>query len=454
MKTTMNPIVKCLSLLLAAVIALACAPCRAEAAPRAVETPEDAAEWIGILLGGHPEALADGWLWTDEMRTAVTAMGGPKGLALSLAGLGAVQRIETAYEAALSGYRTFHVPCVFAALSIDLIVVTEQGAVAGLTTGAYTGGQVPASDAYESVDLSLPVPALDGALPGTLTLPRGDGPFPAVVLVHGSGPSDRDETMGQQKPFRDLAEGLAEAGAAVYRYDKRTYVYGARMAADHGITLVDETIEDACAAVRLLAGQPKIDPDRIFVLGHSLGGNAVPAIFRTLRDQGFAVRGCVMLAASPRSLDTLMREQYDFLYSLMPDVTPQQQAEKDALFRELDRLADPEALAENDLIAGVYAPYWQWLAAYDVPAAAQEMTCPCLLMQGEEDYQVTMTDFALWQAALSGRDNWRLVSFPGLTHAFTAGKKTEGPAAYTRPETMDSRVIREIADFIHRAAAE
>ena len=73
-------------------------------------------------------------------------------------------------------------------------------------------------------------------------------------------------------------------------------------------------------------------------------------------------------------------------------------------------------------------------------------------MQGEEDYQVTMTDFNLWQAALGGRDNWRLVSFPGLTHAFTTGKKTEGPAAYARPETMDPRVIREIADFIRRAA--
>jgi len=85
--------------------------------------------------------------------------------------------------------------------------------------------------------------------------PEGKGPFPAVVLVHGSGPQDRDETIGPNKPFRDLAWGLASQGIAVLRYDKRTKVHGAMMAgAVEQFTVKEETIDDALAAVALLRG--------------------------------------------------------------------------------------------------------------------------------------------------------------------------------------------------------
>ena len=110
------------------------------------------------------------------------------------------------------------------------------------------------------------------ALPATLTLPAGKGPFPAVVLVHGSGPNDRDETQGPNKPFQDLAWGLGSQGIAVLRYDKRTLVYRGKLGALPNITVKEETVDDALAAVALLRQTPGIDPKRIFVLGHSLGG--------------------------------------------------------------------------------------------------------------------------------------------------------------------------------------
>ena len=205
------------------------------------------------------------------------------------------------------------------------------------------------------------------------------------------------------------AAGLAAQGVAVYRFDKRSFVFSAELAADKQITLEDEYLEDAVNAVQLLAGQERIDPERIFVLGHSLGGNAIPAVFRELEKAPVKACGFIMMAASPRPLDVLMREQYNFLYSLLPEVTAEQQAEKDAMFAELDKL---------------------------------------------QNYQVTLTDFGIWQDALGEQENWRMISYPGLTHVFVTGQKTEGSAVYTRAGSVDARVIQDIADFVNQTGAK
>ena len=90
--------------------------------------------------------------------------------------------------------------------------------------------------------------------------------------MHGSGPNDRDESVGGAKPFRDLAWGLASKGMVVLRYDKRTKVYPQQFAASADIHREDETVDDAVAAAELLRTLPEVDPGRVFVLGHSLGG--------------------------------------------------------------------------------------------------------------------------------------------------------------------------------------
>jgi len=446
-----------LAAVLALVLALSlCGTVSAEPAARKIETPADAEEWAGIFLGEHPENLEGAWEMSSQMKAAAARLGGVAELARQLSSLGTVVEIGSAYEGEVQGMKAFFVPCVFSGMSVDLILAVEDGAVTGLTIGAYNGGRTEeaVSDAYDSIDLALPVPPMNGQLPGTLTIPRGEGPFPAVVLIHGSGSSDRNEAVGNVRPFRDLAEGLAEKGIAVYRFDKRSYVYGPEMAADPQVTLESESIEDAVNAVQLLAEQDRIDPDRIYVLGHSLGGNAIPAIARKLEQAPVKARGFIMMAASPRPLDELMREQYDYLYSLMPEVTPEQQEQKDAIFRDLDRLKDLDSLAEGDRVAGAYSAYWKWLASYDILEAAREITRPCLLLQGEEDYQVTMVDFGIWKDAIGEKENWELISYPGLTHTFTAGQKSEGSAVYTREARMDGKVIGDIAGFITRTGTE
>ena len=445
---------KLICVILAAFMILsACGTAAAEQAPRKISTAADADEWIAAFLGEHPEELEGAWAMTAQMEAAVGQMGGISGLAAQFAALGTVLEISPAYEAEINGYQAFHIPCVFSAMSVDLLLVVLDGAVAGLQTCAYSGGEQKEeaeADSFDSVELALPVPGL-GELPGILTVPKGDGPFPAVVLLQGSGSSDRDETIGSLKPFRDIAEGLAAQGIAVYRFNKRTYVYGTELAAKKDFTPADEYLEDAVNAVRLLAEQERIDPGRIFVLGHSLGGNMIPAAARELEQAPVKARGFIMMAASPRPLDVLMREQYDFLYSLMPEITAQQQAEKDALFAELDKLADLDSLGEDDAVAGAYAAYWKWLAAYDILQAAGEITAPVLLLQGEEDYQVTTEDFGIWQEALGEKENWRMILYPGLTHLFMPGEKAEGSAVYAREAKVDENVILDIAAFISEA---
>ena len=448
---------KVLSVLLALMMLIACGAAAAEQETRKIETPADAEEWIRVFLGEHPEELDGAWAMTAQMQAAADQMGGIGGLAKSLAALGTAGEIGSAVEGELSGFKTFSIPCAFSLMPVDLVLVIQDGAVAGLQTGAYSGGkeEKTESDLFDSVELNLPVPAL-GELPGILTMPKGDGPFPAVVLIQGSGASDKDEAVMGLRPFRDIAEGLAEQGIAVYRFDKRTYVYGMAMADNRRITLMDESIDDAVNAVQLLAKQEKIDPERIFVLGHSLGGNAIPAIARELKKQPADSCGFIMMAASPRPLEELAREQNEFLYSLMPEETEEQKAEKEAYlaeiektFSDLDKLKDLDSLTDDDTVLGIWKSYWKWLADYDILQAAKEITQPVLLLQGEEDYQVTMEDFSIWQEALGDKANWKMVAYPGLVHVFIPGQKAEGSAVYSRTEKVDSRVISDIADFIN-----
>jgi uncharacterized protein len=283
-------------------------------------------------------------------------------------------------------------------------------------------------------------------LPATLSMPVGDGPFPAVVIVHGSGPNDRDGTLGTNKPYRDIAQGLATQGIVALRYDKRTLVYQSQLAAStEAFTIDDEITDDALAAVEALREVEEVDTERIFIMGHSLGAALTPRI--GANDEALA--GLILLAAPARSFDVTLREQIEYILSMNPD--NQQMGPILALADQL------HAIREGADAAGVFegnesqATYWRSLLEYDAVATAQSLDLPMLILQGERDYQATMTDFDVWQEALSADQGVTFKSYPALNHLFMAlgdPDRLAIPEDYGELGFVDEQVVSDIAGWI------
>lgn len=298
----------------------------------------------------------------------------------------------------------------------------------------------PYADATKFVEYDLTFGLPEFPLGGTLTVPVGDGPFPAVVLVHGSGPSDRDETVMANKPFRDLAWGLASRGVAVFRYDKRTFVYGAAMAADPTTTVDDETIIDAVEAVRML--RERDDIGRIYIGGHSQGGMLAP--YMALEEP--SIDGLILMAANARTIGELLLEQFDYL--LAGHAQPGTEAMVEAMQPEVERLVSGQ-LDGVDVLLGQPVHFWVDFQNRDQVGVATDLPQPMLILQGERDYQVTVTDFERWKEALAHKDNVAYRLYPGLNHLFMFGEGPGTPMEYAVPGYVAQEVIEDIAAWIY-----
>ncbi|SOB86065.1 hypothetical protein SAMN06272789_6370 [Streptomyces sp. 1331.2] len=327
--------------------------------------------------------------------------------------------------------------------------VGRDGLLHGLRLDPY-GGAVWHPPHYAQEDRFAEREVLLGtgplAVPGTLTLPAGGGPWPAAVLLAGGGPFDRDESIGPNKPLKDLAWGLASRQVAVLRFDKPTFAHPGRLPAD--FTMTDEYLPPALAAVQLLRQQPEVDPCRIHLLGHSMGGKAAPRI--AAADPSIA--GLVMLAADAQP----MHQAAVRVARYLADLTPGPSAERAvaALARQAELVAGP-ALTPNTapelLPLGLSAAYWLDLRAYDPVATAAALACPMLILQGGRDYQVTVADdLELWQRALAHRPKVAIRVHQDANHLFLPGSGHPTPAEYARPGHVDPAVVDEIATWLAR----
>lgn len=377
--------------------------------------------------------------------------------------VGPFHRIVRTEVAVQQGVQVVIVTCEFEHAALDAkIAVNSQGRVAGLffAPAAPQAGQAVSwsapSYANQAGFHEREVTVGDGRwkLPGTLTLPNGKGPFAAIVLIHGSGPEDQDETTGPNKPFKDLAWGLASRNIAVLRYVKRTKQYGAQFSSTSAFTVKDETIDDADAAVSLLAGMPEIDHSHIYVLGHSLGGMLAPRIAAGNRQ----IAGIIIAAGNARPLQRLIVEQLKYLANLDGKPTEESKKRIDAAERAQAEIESPLLKPGSvvDLL-GVEIPasYFLDLRNYHPAEVAAGLKIPILVLQGGRDYQVTSQDYDLWKAALANDPRASFKVYPALTHLFMSGTGSgpASPADYAIPGHVSKEVIQDVAQWINANSA-
>ena len=289
-------------------------------------------------------------------------------------------------------------------------------------------------------------------LNGILTLPDSakkavQEPIPAVVLVHGSGPQNRDEKIGKVTPFKDIAEALAVKGIAVLRYDKRTKIYGRKMvknAAD--ITVKTETIDDAILATEILRSDPRIGT--VFILGHSMGGMLAPRIDA----EGGNYDGIIIAAGSLRELREILMDQFADLHDtykgLLRLIAHRQIAKISENLVAIDSLTEDEA-KEKKVIGSTRAYYFKEMEAHPASLYLERTDKPVFVFQGDKDFQVYPSkDFEGYKRLLEDRPNAKLKLYPGINHVLTDSHKTGTQKDYNVPGTVASEITDDIAEWI------
>ncbi|MBX7219619.1 MAG: alpha/beta fold hydrolase [Blastocatellia bacterium] len=312
-----------------------------------------------------------------------------------------------------------------------------------------------ANDAYESLDVS--VPSGGGVtLAGTLTLPKkGNKPFPAVVLITGSGPQDRDEDtppMLNTHLFRLIADKLSSQGIAVLRCDDRGV---AKSTGDFSQLTLSDLVADATAQVKYLRSRPDINPKRISVLGHSEGGYVAPMV--AAADP--AIHSVVILAGPSRPLDMVMVEQLAF------------QANHPDLPKEVQDVAKSLIEPTNQMIAAVKAnqpkekdgrkiaqigrlvwnfDYFRQHFTHNPTATIRKVKCPVLILQGEKDLLVQPYHALALEKELkrAGNKQVQVKLFPYLTHMYTTfPHNNPDPQAMSKVNTVSEDFLQALLEW-------
>ncbi len=290
-------------------------------------------------------------------------------------------------------------------------------------------------------------------LNGLLSLPDDlSKPVPAVVMVHGSGASNMDEKVMKLTPFRDLAEGLVKHGIASLRYDKRTFVHGRKMM-KAPLTVWEETVEDAIRAIEILKADERIDHDRIYILGHSMGAMLAPRVDA----QGGDARGLIMMAGTPFRLEDIVLRQLkqagngNFFFKWIIGRQYKIYAKK---FEHLYQMSDEEA-KKKKFAGSMNLYYFKEMGEKTASDYLKESDKPVLIMQGEKDFQVLADeDFRAFKEELAERKNTQFKLYPGLNHCFVKAIYDDilkASKEYSSERHIDEDVIGDIAAFIHES---
>jgi dienelactone hydrolase len=284
----------------------------------------------------------------------------------------------------------------------------------------------------------------EGQMAGVFTSPKNASNFPVVIMVHGSGPSDMDETVGPNKPFKDLAAGLAAKGIGSIRYVKRSMVYPRIF--NKAFTVKEEVIDDALSAINLANTLPGVNKGQIYLLGHSLGGMLAPRI-ATLAP---SLNGIILAAAPARKLSDLILEQNTFFYKSSGDTSAagKKQFLESSIEIDKSRLLKLGDIAPDSVILGAPATYWIDLNNHDQLATSKKIKNRILILQGGNDFQVSVQDFNIWRTTLASNKNASFKLYPDLNHLLSTQKEKGTGAQYRIPANVNADLINDISIWI------
>lgn len=281
------------------------------------------------------------------------------------------------------------------------------------------------------------------AVTGMLTMPKGIANPPVVILVPGSGTHDMNEIVGANKPFEDIAWGLAKLGIASIRYNERLFQNPALAA--NKITIELDSLDDASQAISFAISCDKINKDKIYVLGHSLGGMMMPKIASEHKE----IAGILILAGSPRKLEDIVYDQNMEALANIEGITKKQIAETVTVIE--DQVTQIKILKDTDtaVLLGQPATYWYSLNQIDTPKLTAGLTIPIFIAQGSEDFQAYADkDYVKWQELLSDNDNVTFHLYDGLNHLFMTTNGKKDITEYNIKGHVEQRVIDDIVLWI------
>ena len=282
-------------------------------------------------------------------------------------------------------------------------------------------------------------------LAAIITTPKGVTNFPMVVLVHGSGPSDMDGSVGPNKPLKDIANGLAGKGIGSVRYVKRTVIYPAEFS--KAFTVKEEVLDDAVAAVALAKTVKGADVKSVYVLGHSLGGMLAPRIATLAPD----IKGIILAAAPARQLTDVIKDQNRYVVARAKDTTGNlAKALESALIEvEKSRITKLGTMKPDSVVMGLPVSYWIDLNNYDQVAIAKKLTKRIYIIQGGNDFQVPETDYQLWKSALTDKAGVTFKHYGEINHLLSPQMEMGDATQYQKMVNVSEQLVKELALWIN-----
>lgn len=284
-------------------------------------------------------------------------------------------------------------------------------------------------------------------LPSIFTAPNTPGKHPLVIILPESGPTDRDGSYGENRPYRDLAGAMASNGFCTFRFDKRSLHYGnvllSAKAAYESYTCREEYLDDLYKAMDTLLSFAEVDLNRIYLVGHGQGGMLLPLVAKERKE----VRGIAMLGTNYKRMQEMMMDQYDYLAKVSPNKTGEFMEQKIKALHSMDKKLNP--LTEHyKMPYEVQASYWIWLNKYPHVDIAKKLKKPILILHGDRDYQVNMKNLEGWKKDLGKLPNVTIKNYPKLNHLFYSGGAESTYSEYFMIGNIPDYFVKDLIDWL------